>query len=700
MAERKDTKPIEEGAKKGDDKRDDRIDEVEAAKKKLEGFGKAVEKAVGPIEQFTKAIIDATKSVKDFTIALDQLISAAKKGLVKSEEEVIKALRDTESRVRASIGEEREKILNLSRQIERLKESGSERDMKRAEELARERDRLEIEVFELQEAMDKRITELAEAMTPLRARIGAGGKIRTYHPKTIEEDRRLFQATLERLEAQDLMFSENWQDTYTLKAYIFSIPPERPDLIKEFQQEYEDRRRFHDFMWIYRKGGMGDLLNASNYCKFGVLERMKGRMFGGKYATEYLKWYQDKAEEILNQREKVLNLEEKRRTASFQEKERIEREIHECEEVERKILDEMKARLNGKEIERRVVNGEERLIIRDLEDGAGYRIGGELFSALGLAAQYGIVLNGVGDFMIGRLFNMERFLERLGSPGGLAEGKETLWKYWNQEAFVGPLFSSSGMNPEVDRETLKNLKDNGGIGERTIKVRLGGKVTERKIQCIQNFEKFRKISFLQYHVDEGTYGANYLDQLSKADDARSFLLSGDGYFRRANMEAFLELGTRLEHLKNERDRTPFAEGLLRGLIEFYDGRHLPRLEEWVIEKDKDGNPTKKTWRWVRSEAQKVYNDPRMVWTGDIIERNIDRAVPMMISAQKAELLKRKYLALFGIEFAWARDLRSFIETVGPRFPPALLAVILGGLKELIVSALPEELGIKPTGGRK
>lgn len=667
---------------------------VAGASKALEIFTDQVVKAAGSLQDFDRAVRETTHDINGLKWAVRLLTVGIKEQKITSREDLRRLVSTLAEQV-ADLNSEHElkrgsvqlKLDGLRENLEKNKE-----EIKRVEEEWRQRDRdygIAKEEFEAEQhrLAEADVSFLSHDRSPLETRMGGTRGERIFTTEgNLEEDRNWFRERIERLEAQDLTFSENWQDTYALKAYIASIPKEKAVLVKEFQEEYEDRRRFHDFMWIYRKAGeIGDLLNACNFCKMGVLERMKGRKVAGEYATKYMEWYGKMAERVYEVRDKV-----------------AKRQVSEEEgrKTEAVLTDEMKLRLDGKSflqfddegnLVTDISGGFEPPEIRDLEDAAGYRIGGKLFSAFGQAAQYDIVLNGVQDFMLGRLLNMDKWASRAGGHPALA----TLSKYWNQEAFTGALFSDQGMNPQVSKDDLEHLVEKAGIKEKDGEGERGKK--GKRIQYIADYEAFRKVRFSDYHVDEGTYGANYIDQFLKADKARSYLLSGIGYFKRPSMEAFMKMSEYLEHLKPHGKRERFTEGLLKGLIEFYDARQLPSLERWVVQKGQRGDRDRgieerkevAVWRVVHCDAERYYNAP-VGWKSETIRQNIDRAVPSMISAEKAEMLKRKYLSFLGIGTRGARDLREFIEIVSPRIPGAILAALWEGLN----SSLPEEVQVK------
>lgn len=541
----------------------------------------------------------------------------------------------------------------------------------------------------------------------------------------IEEDMIWFQGEIVRLEAQDMTFSENWQETYPLKIYISSIPKDKQEIIHRFSEIYEDRRRFHDFMWVYRKAGdISPIMDVSNYCKIGVLERIvRGDIYCGKEKkdpVQALIWYQEAAKEVLNLRKELVEIEAKNEpelkkllskpkdTRTDYEKKRINElktEIRKKDKEEKDTIGAMKARLDGfKVVEKsedeegqvrkmwRVAFDQEGRKIIDYENGPVYRIGGRLFTALGFAPEYNIILNGVGDFMICRLMNLGTWIINQGEKGGQFFGRGKLWKYWNQKAFVGPLFSGDGLK-NFDDKVAKEI----GLSEerQTFDINPDKEIRVYYREIVDP-QRFKSINLDQFNIDEGALGADYYDQLLKADKFRSYVLSGSGYFRAPNLQTFLKISENLEQVKPDRKRVAFVEPLLRGLIEFYDARRwFPYPERWVLQ-DKDEEEHREemsTRRWVKCDAEKVFSKG-VGWQSSSIETAINAAVSSgLISSESAELVRQKYLGILGFRGAVGRSVRSFLETSLPRLPLA----ILGFLTDMIIGALSSE-GVKVGGG--
>lgn len=593
----------------------------EVAEKTAAAMAQAVEKTELLAEKQERLITTVDRLIdrgEDLTLVFEQLSSAIKEGVIKDFKQLSrvierfgKGIKEAESRITKSTERVQEsfgKTAEYSDRVVKAQKESAELIGKHTEDL---------------EKAYQGMREAAEAAEAAGIGIGPPGERRLHRRGREEDDRNWFEAQLRRLEEEDRSFADNWRRTWPLEQYLASIPPEEREFYKELSQKFEDRRRLHDYQWLYqRASGVEAIINASTILPAGATERTLRQ----KGVAESMVKLQGLAEKTV----------EARRAGEE------EREAELKSRILRLMRGEVDIDEEGNEIE------------VDEDQAAINRLGGRLFVVLGFTASYDFSEFAGGDFFAARLMHLkQRFKDRAKKEGNPWFGRDKLWENFPVEIF-GNNFAGG---------VLANLPEHKNKEDPFFK-RFGLELKEedeedeagRKLRVlkIRDPEKFRGLELKEIDILQENYLTTiYADALLKADEARKAFLKPDQYLDRPTVENFLMLSNTVEHLRGER-RWAFFAPLADGLIKFHKGlgilERVTKGKFFETLKAVDpvtGKERIKGVSWVGSDAANLGLDQD--WRAGEIHRFVNTLQrDNLVDRSRAEGLLRRNLDVFRI----------------------------------------------------
>ncbi len=684
-ARREEEQRVEEEAEKKTE-----LSPEEQAAEKLEKLAVSAERLIGAFDElYTKT--------GDLSLVFSELSSQVRNGTIKDFEQL--------SRVMDWIEEKQKAIENKIAETARKAEEAPE-NSKIAADAQNENAEAIKQFSEKYEKIIDGLNKLADVFTES----GMAGMPPTVRPPQYEEGkedylRDWFEKQLRRVEERDQSFSENWRMIWPMETFLSSIPINRPkakDFYQELAQKFEDRRRLHDYHWLYgRASGVEAIINASSILPTGVIERVlkpkvpKGKEEERVKIAKSMVRLQELAEGIIKaQRSKEVLIKNKGNTSLPEEEwvkvEEFERENERVKKIGGKLatIEDKKNYLNNlkkrmlefmkgkKNIEiRRDKNGKivkaEAVRIGE-KDAAINRLGGRLFVVLGFAASYDIADFAGGDFFVARLMHLKKwFKEKARKEGDPWFRRDKLWENFPIEIFGtdfsgGLLASLKGLSKEQKDKFLKDfglklMTGTRGSYREDLKDSTNYELDEEDesgrlytVLKIVKPERFVELDLKKFGIiRENMLASDWADALFKADEARKAFLKPDQYLDRPTAENFFRLSATVEHLKGKKKWAFFAP-LADGLIKFHKGpgtlERITRLRFFEGLKTIDpvtGKERTKGLAWVGSDAERLGLDQD--WRGGEMHRFINTIQrDNLIDRSRAEGLLRRSLDILGI----------------------------------------------------
>lgn len=668
-------------------------EEKREAEKAAEAMAKAAEKAELLAEKQEKLITTVDKLIdrgEDLGLVFENLSSAIKDGVIKDFKQLssvmkrsIKGIEDREKKITESAEKVQASFGKTAEYSDRVIEAQRENAAaikKHTEDLDK--------VYE-------GIREAAEAAV-------AGGIMGSPREKTPEyEDtddardniEKWIETQLRPIEERDAPFSERWYLLWPIETTASSLrqPIEgesdeakerRMEFYQKISQRVEDRRRLHDYQWLYKRAsGVEAIINAASILPTGTTERVLRE----KGVVESMVKLQNLAEIVVEARrsqDKTRTEEGKRRSERLEDqmKKTMLRFMNGETEVDNKgrEIGFIEAGVKEDQIEERV---------------ASNRLGGRLFIVLGFTASYDISDFAGGDFFVARLMHLKNRFKEQAKEGRPWFGRDKLWESFKPELFEtkfgGGLLANK--TPGM-RGTLRGFHRRFGL-ERAEPEDVEEDIAGRKLRPLKitNPEQFRQLNLKEFGVmRENMLAADWADALLKADEARKLFLKPDQYLDRPNMEHFLGLRGDFEHLKGDVKRRLFSL-MLGDLIEFHKGpgfgrrlfdRSLPLWERYTIKNPDTGEETEGI-SFVGSDSERL--GLASAWASGEIHKKVDTALGHnMINKSYAEWLLRQKIDLFGIPgIGPVRATKEILDAIGwGGFLAAFLATIIEFFRQI------------------
>lgn len=511
--------------------------------------------------------------------------------------------------------------------------------------------------------------------------------------KAKNEIEQWIEARLRPIEERDAPFSERWYLLWPIETTVSSLrqPVEgesdeakerRMEFYQKISQRVEDRRRLHDYQWLYKRAsGVEAIINAASILPTGVMERVLRE----KGVVESMVKLQNLAKIVA----------EARRS---QDKARTEEGKRRLERLEDQMKKTMLRFMNGEtevDDKGREVGFIEAGVKKDQieERAASNRLGGRLFIVLGFTASYDISDFAGGDFFVARLMHLKNRFKEQAKEGRPWFGRDKLWKSFKPELFETKFGGGLLANKTPGaRGKLGDFHRRFGL-ERAEPEDVEEDIAGRKLRPLKitNPEQFRQLNLKEFGVmRENMLAADWADALLKADEARKLFLKPDQYLDRPNMEHFLGLRGDFEHLKGDVKQRLFSL-MLGDLIEFHKGpgfarrlfdRNLPLWEGYTIKNPDTGEETEGI-TFVGSDSERL--GLASAWASGEIHKKVDIALGHnMINKSYAEWLLRKKINLFGIPgIGPVRATKEILDAIGwGGFLAAFFAAIIEFFRQI------------------
>ncbi|MCJ7793001.1 MAG: hypothetical protein MUP45_03430 [Candidatus Marinimicrobia bacterium] len=483
----------------------------------------------------------------------------------------------------------------------------------------------------------------------------------TYEEGKEDEHRDWFEEQLRRVEERDQSFSENWRMTLPIETFLSSLPIDKAkaqELYKELVQKFEDRRRLHDYWWLYgRSAGTDPILNSASILSTGAIERVINQ----EGVTNAMVKFEKLAEMIFNNKREISDVEESmaeaKKKGDKEKRKDLENEKDRLEERQFKMKDIMGKLMRGeidydekKDLEIKSEDVEDKEEFEDIK--AQNRLAGKLFIVLGFTASYDIDDFAAGDFFVARLIHLKnRFISQSREEGNRWYGRNKLWKRFNSSLwgtnYAGGLLDNIGRFK--DNKTKKEKLAEFGL-ERVEEEQADGRMLT--VLKIVDPSKLKKLDLKEFRIEKETSLVEWADGISKADQMRKELIGNGKYLDRPNMEIFLKMGEAMDHLKGDK-RWQFFAGMYHDLADFHTGPGaLDRLlkgkfwEAYTV-KDDQGKVRFKGISFIRSDAEHLGLDKG--WSAGEVHKMAEEAQRNnMISKSYTEQILRDKLSLVGI----------------------------------------------------
>jgi len=674
--------------------------DLDKAAKQIEGLKKQIEGLSEPAGTAASKIGGLKDALIEMNTALDILIEKVKSGAIKSFEELGEAINSATKAIPQMTSE----IKNAHKQIAGIlgtkgeeTEAVEQWQKSMAKKIGDEIVPALLKYYENLGGISDALASRAGRQIGTEGAFEGGGWPKEFDPIPkdegewdgwMKETKRRLGSRIAAIEVQDKAFGESWRDTWPMESLLSNlyVGSEGKPKLREFQRklrtEYEDRRRVHDYFWMYQRcSGVEAILNMSAVLQKSAIERMVQREGVGeamfKMQGMVVKW--DKLKEKRNMADKADDKEKSK----------------ECQDEMNEISDRIKRFGRGSKEE---LIGEDKREEEDPE-GESRRIAARMMVILGLCAQYNYTeFGGAGDFFLGRLMNLREYIMNDVAPGRRWQYRDKIMAGFKQYLYFSSPLTDQSWKPSPDKKHSAELKKKVGIEQ--IEEKIEGTTDKRKLAKIISAEALRNFEIVNERREYWLGGAEFADAAFKADKGRVGLRNTGAFLDSPTEKLFYKLLVEdMEHL-NGRARWEFFHEFVGGVIDFYkdEGGVIRRLAAGKLTttfkyKDKDGKE-KSYFTFAQSDAMRI-GIPE-AWDSSNIDGFISRLqkeAPATLGPL-AEHLKREKIKFLGFPgIGPIRGLKEFSDEIKKNWLWALLAMLM----EAVKSGLPEELEL---GGKK